>query len=91
MIDMLAPQTKLPDDPGGKHYFAYSRQLTAEMLAHAWQNKYSMLLDLSLPPLEELHKMQEDGYQIHLMAPERTAPERTQEHARGRSIGTSTN
>lgn len=79
MIDMLAPQTKLPDGPGGKHYFAYSQQLTAEMLAHAWQNRYSMLLDLSLPPVEVLHKMQQKGYKIHLMAlrtPERTARKR---------------
>ena len=79
MIDLLAPETKLPDGPRGKPYFSYSQQLTAEMLAHAWQHRYSMLLDLSLPPLDVLRKMRRQGYAIHLMAlrtPERTARKR---------------
>ena len=67
MIDMLAPETVLPDGPKGKPYFDYSQQLTGEMLAHAWQNKYPLLLDVSIPPTEVLDRLRQQGYQINLV------------------------
>lgn len=67
MIDMLAPATVLPDGPPGKPYFDYSQQLTGEMLAHVWQNRYPLLLDVSIPPTEILERLKQQGYVINLV------------------------